>query len=367
MNDPSRILRILDANLDRAGEGLRVLEDVARLSLCHAALAERLRSTRHGLAQAVQRIPGLPERLVAARDSASDVGRAASHARPHRSLLDLVETNFDRVQEAVRCLEEFSRCLSTDLAQVFGQLRFEVYDIEHDLLPLVERASVAQRLEFELYVVVTGEFCGGREVTDVIRAAIDGGARAVQLREKSLGGRDLFALACAVRQRIAPGEALYIVNDALDVALACGADGVHLGQDDLPICAARALAGPGFVIGASTHSVAQAEAALAQGASYVNCGPVYPTRTKTQAHPPVGLALVREFAALHRRTPGGIVFTTMGGINRQNVADVVEAGADRVAVVTAVVSADDVRLAAQELLTAIRQARQRRTQAQEPL
>lgn len=202
--------------------------------------------------------------------------------------------------------------------------------------------------QVDLYPVTDRSQSNSRTNEEVLDGIIAGGARIVQLREKQLSKRDLFEQARRFRVATERHGMLLIINDHLDIALACGADGVHLGQDDLPLAAARRLA-PDLIIGVSTHDLAQALAAQAGGADYVNIGPIFPTGTKTVATPPRTPAAIREVAP-HLTVP----FTVMGGINRDNIGQVLDAGARRVAVVTAVTKAPDIAAAVRELRGLIR-------------
>lgn len=215
------------------------------------------------------------------------------------------------------------------------------------------RERLALFCHVDLYLVITERFCRGRAALEVLEAALAAGVRAVQLREKDLESRALFERALLFRERTSRAGALLIVNDRLDIALAAGADGVHLGQGDLPVGAARGIA-PELLIGASTHGQEQAIAAQREGASYVNIGPIFPTGTKETAVGPLGPAAI-ECIAPQLTIP----FTVMGGITLGNVGEVVCRGARHVAVVTAVTAAPDVRVAAEQLRTAIVRLAQR--------
>jgi thiamine-phosphate pyrophosphorylase len=191
--------------------------------------------------------------------------------------------------------------------------------------------------------VLTAPLPAGRTTADQVRAALEGGADVIQLREKTLPARPLIQL-CRELKALCDGfGALFIVNDRVDVALAADADGVHLGQDDLPAKEARRMLGHRKIIGVSTHSTAQALIAQADGADYVGCGPVFGTPTKPD-YAPVGLDLVKEYRRLVR-----IPFVAIGGIDASNIGAVVHAGARTVAVVRAVCGAPDPRAAAQAL------------------
>jgi thiamine-phosphate pyrophosphorylase len=202
-----------------------------------------------------------------------------------------------------------------------------------------------------LYVILDRVAAGGRDLEDVLGAAVDGGCRMVQLREKAWPSGRLLPLAERLRARCAAGGVTFIVNDRVDLALAVGADGVHLGQDDLPARAARPLLRPGMILGISTHSVAQARAAQADGADYVAVGSMFATATKPDFQL-VGPALLRKLRAEIRVPLIGI-----GGITHDNVQEVIGAGADGVAVISAVAAADDPRAASARFVALIRAAR----------
>lgn len=199
--------------------------------------------------------------------------------------------------------------------------------------------------ETDLYVVITEVFCGGRSPLDILDAALAAGVRLVQFREKDLEDGERVAKARAFRERTAAANALLIVNDRVDIALAAGADGVHLGQGDLPVADARRIA-PDLLIGASTHNLDQALAAQDAGASYVNIGPIFSTQTKTLTMNVLGPEAITEIAR-HLRIP----FSCMGGIKAENITQLVALGARHPAVVTAVAEADDPERAARELRT----------------
>jgi thiamine-phosphate pyrophosphorylase len=194
----------------------------------------------------------------------------------------------------------------------------------------------------DLYVVITEALCAGRSGLEVLKLTLAAGVRLVQLREKDISGRELYEQALAFRRESKAVGALLIINDRLDIALAAAADGVHLGEDDLPVAAARRLA-PDLIIGASTHSLEEALAAQEAGASYVNIGPIFPTQTKETAIP-LGPEMIDRIAPQLR-----IPWTTMGGIKASNIGQVVSRGARHPAVITAVTAAPDPTAAAKEL------------------
>jgi thiamine-phosphate pyrophosphorylase len=210
--------------------------------------------------------------------------------------------------------------------------------------------NLAQRLaafeKADLYVVITEAFCAGRLSLSVLDQVLAAGVSLIQLREKDLEGRDLYELAVAYRRRTAAAGALLIIDDRLDIALAAGADGVHLGQADLPVAAARRVA-PELIVGASSHSLEEALVAQEAGAGYVNIGPIFPTATKPDAVF-LGLDAISRIAPRLR-----IPWSTMGGINQSNIAQVVARGARHPAVMSAVTAAPDIGAIARALREAI--------------
>jgi len=205
--------------------------------------------------------------------------------------------------------------------------------------------------EVDLYVVITEAFCAGRPALSVLDACLDAGVKMIQCREKELDDVAYFDRVCAFRERARASNALLIVDDRVDIALAADADGVHLGQADLPVAAARRIA-PDLIVGASSHSQAQARAAEAAGASYVNIGPIYPTQTKLNTHAPLGPEAIGEI-----RSGLTIPATAMGGIKAHNLGPILAQCVRHIAVVTAVTAADDVRAAAASLREAIQRGR----------
>jgi thiamine-phosphate pyrophosphorylase len=201
-------------------------------------------------------------------------------------------------------------------------------------MSLGERMALFENTD--LYVVITGAFCAGRPPTEVLAKVLDAGVRVVQLREKDMTDKSLYRHALKFREISAKEHALLIVDDRIDIALATGADGVHLGQDDFPVEAAKKLA-PQLIIGCSTHAVQEAVSAQNAGADYVNIGPIFATQTKSGSICPLGPEAI-DAVASHLTIP----WTVMGGIKASNIDSVLERGAKHVAVVTGVTEQDDV-------------------------
>jgi len=209
-------------------------------------------------------------------------------------------------------------------------------------------------MEWSLYVVTDEELSKGKTHREIAAEAVNGGAGVIQLREKKKESREIYEDAVAIRE-ICKGKALFIVNDRLDIALASGADGVHLGQDDLPLSVARKIAGTDFIIGISVGSLEEASQAVKDGADYIAVSPVYATTSKMNAGPGHGLSLIRIIRDKYPEIP----IIGIGGLNASNAAEAINAGLSGIAVISAVVSQDDIAGAAKNLLSVIQEAKRK--------
>ncbi len=215
----------------------------------------------------------------------------------------------------------------------------------------VEKSCFANRQEriaafenVDLYPVISSEFTLNRPVKDIFHAVAEGGAKIVQLREKNASMQSLYELACACRPIANEYGILLIIDDHIDIALAANADGVHLGQEDMPLIAARRIA-PELLIGNSTHNEAEALAAgESKSADYINVGPIYPTGTKKVNCGALGIEAISRIAPLAK-----LPFTVMGGIKAHHIPELRAAGARRIAMVTEITQADDVTAKVKEL------------------
>jgi thiamine-phosphate pyrophosphorylase len=208
---------------------------------------------------------------------------------------------------------------------------------------------------FDLYVITDEALSHGLTHAEIARRAIAGGADVIQLRDKRMGGRELLNNAVQIRALTKKAGVLFIVNDRLDIALSCGADGVHLGQDDMPARLARPLCPPGFIIGVSAGTLEEAVQAVRDGADYIGLGPICYTGSKKDAGPVCGFDLITQ---VKRNVSLPVV--AIGGIGPDNVQDAIAAGADGLAVISAVVSQDDIALAAKRLKSLIDGAKHRK-------
>ena len=210
-----------------------------------------------------------------------------------------------------------------------------------------------KNIDYSLYLVTDRGLARGRSTFEIVKAAVDGGTTVVQLREKDCSTREFIEQALAIKDFLRTRKIPLIINDRLDVAQAVKADGVHLGQTDMPLETAKEILGDSMIIGISAESLEDAIAAERSGADYLGVSPIYATPTKTDTAPPLGLGGLREI-----RTAVRLPLVGIGGLNNQNCADVIRSGADGVAVVSAIVAADDPEAAARVLKQIITEARQ---------
>lgn len=324
---------MIDADGNRAREGLRVLEDLARFVLDATELASGFKDARH---EVTATLATLPLAALAARDAEGDVGEsigtAAEYERP--GIATVAEAAGSRTTEALRSLEETSKlvCPGGDAAGSFESMRYRVYDQTARLVAALGRNGPAG---WRVQVLLTDSACrhGWRPT---LEAVIAGGTDAVQVREKDLDPASLLARTREVIAVARPAGVSVIVNDRADVAAAAGADGVHLGQDDLPMEQVRRVVGSLAIVGGSAHDRQEAARVEAAGCDYAGVGRFAASRTKagaTQAGP----EMVREFVRAHP----GLPHLVIGGIDLENLASVIDAGGRGVAVCAAVCDAED--------------------------
>ena len=327
------LYRILDANLDRAREGLRVVEEWCRFGLDDLELVALCKQLRQELGHWHH------NEFRLARDTPGDVGTDLTHTHEasRSDVPAVLQANLCRVQEALRALEEYGKIYDPTMGAACKQMRYQVYTLESKLL---SQNRLQRMKQAKLYLVTTPV----DRLNETVEAALKGGVRLVQYRDKDAEDPVRYERARALRSLCHQYDALFIVNDRVDLALAVDADGVHLGQQDLPVMAARQLLGSHRIIGRSTTNPEELARALQEGVDYIGVGPVYATPTKADKAV-AGLAYVR-YAAEHSTLP----WFAIGGIDGQNLPEVIGAGAQRVAIVRAIMKAKDPAQAAQRIL-----------------
>jgi thiamine-phosphate pyrophosphorylase len=328
------VWRILDANLDRAREGLRIIEEWCRFALNDTAMANECKQMRQELG-----LWHTPE-IRSARDTAGDVGTELTH--PHEEqrtgIEQLLQANLCRVQEALRVLEEYGKLHSASMSSGCKQMRYRVYTLESNLLAYRRRQILAKA---KLYLVTSS----APDLLPRVEAALQGGLTLVQYRDKQSNDLDRLAIAKQMCQLCHQYGALFILNDRVDLALAVDADGVHLGQQDVSISLARQILGSQRIVGRSTTNPEEMARAIKEGADYIGVGPVYETPTKA-GKAAAGLEYVQH-AVKHATVP----WFAIGGIDSTNLDDVLQAGAPAIAIVRAIMSADNPTHAVQYCLS----------------
>lgn len=326
-------LRIIDANLNRAREGLRTCEEYARLVLNDARASDAIKKARRHLEACVGALGDLAPQLIAARDIEGDVGvRPGADDVKRTTEQDIAAAGIKRAQEALRVIEEFCQLHSKPAAAEAAKARYAAYAAEQQVFAAAHaRAILHQSL---VMVIFAREACKAdwRETLDGL---VEGGARLFQIREKDATARDLAAFVEDFLTRVPRDETCVLINDRADVALRVKADGVHLGQDDLDIATARKILGASSIVGQSTHNLEEARHAEQTGADYVGLGAMFHTRSKkvqSQGSPAL-LAEVLSGVSLP-------VFP-IGGIDAGNVSELIGFGARHVAVSSALLGSDD--------------------------
>ena len=331
------IYRIIDANINRASEALRVLEDWARYSKDDKQISEKLKKIRHS----INDLSSKCSNFVMSRESGDDVGRSIENNSKRNSVRDVIRANCKRFEEALRVLSEYGQIINLDTKTIENN-RYEIYTIEKELL---KNEKLLQLYNARLYLVTNRDgFKSDRDFLNVIEQSVSGGVDIIQLREKNANETKILNLAKEIKSIVSDTEVLFVINDRVDLALAADADGVHLGQDDLAVNEARKITPEGFIIGLSTHSMEQGKNGIISGADYLGVGPVFPTPTKPD-YKVAGL----EYVSWAKDNLKNIPWFAIGGIDEGNINKVTIAGAERVAVVRAIMNSKDPKVAAEKL------------------
>ena len=338
-------LRIIDASLNRIGEGLRILEDIARLLLNDHTLTEQLKTMRHEL---IRSDWSFQQQLLQARNSESDVGIniEITGEEEERKLPIVIVANARRIQESLRTMEEMTKIpggIPNLDSEKFKQARFNLYSIEQAILSKLLRQDKTKLLS-GLYVIIDTRALKGRSHVEAATQAIRGGAKVIQLRDKLLSKKELLPIAQELKNLCSAHNVPFIINDYLDLVLAVDADGLHLGQDDLPIKVARKLLPIDKILGISITTVDQAITAEAEEADYIAVGSMYPTTSKETAKV-VGLDRLRQI-----RQAVILPLVAIGGITKDNIDEVITAGANSVAIISAILQAEDIEAATRQII-----------------
>ncbi len=330
--DANYAMSLIDMNLNRASEGLRTVEDIARLVRRDASVAAAIKNLRHELQLAVQELPR--NQRLSSRNTHRDAGTQATEnaEKSRQDFHQIVSSASERTTQSLRVLEETLKLIDQAIAEKVKQLRYVAYDrLAHAELRLLHEAFPQDaRLYLLLDCSDPIDAFGAR-----IEAYAEAGVDVFQLRDKHADGAQLLQYARCGVAAASRMERLFIVNDRVDIAIAAGASGVHLGQEDLAIREARAMLDARMFVGVSTHNVEQVDAAVSAGADYIGCGPTFPSMTKPFESFP-GLPFLTEAASRC-----SIPLFAIGGIGASNMGDVLATGCKGVAVSSAIHAADN--------------------------
>ena len=325
--------RIIDVNLNRASEALRIIEELARFKFDDKNLTEKFKTIRHNINNTYS---DEYNDLLKERNSQEDVGPQVVNTSKRCSLQDILKANFKRSEQALRVLEEYSKLGCQNKSSVFELARYELYTLEKEMNSKALDLYKAKRLKnCKLYLVTDRSLFDDLDTFyDAVASALAGGVDILQLREKTATAKEFVEIAKTLKHLCGLNDTIFIINDRVDIAQAVKADGVHLGQEDIDIHTARNLLGNEAIIGLSTHKPEDAINAMDNGADYAGAGPVFTTPTKP-GREAVGLEYVK-WASKNMTIP----FFAIGGIDETNIEEVIKAGANRIAAVRAIINAD---------------------------
>ncbi len=323
-----RIFQIIDANLDRAREGLRVLEDWARFGLGNNDYVTRLKNFRQILGKNHLEIYKLTRNYI------EDQSKGLTHLEQfnRKTPEQIISTNAGRVQEALRVVEEFSRQHNYELSKIASEIRYEIYTIEIALLSLSNFKNSEEIIkENDLYVITAQR----DNLLEIIEDILIAGVRIIQHRFKTGTDKDHLQEAIQIKNLCKRYNSLFIINDRVDIALASNADGIHLGQDDIDLRTARKLLGYSKIIGISANNAIEISKALKEGCDYIGIGPVFETATKKEKKP-LGIEKIKTLTK-----DLNIPWFAIGGVNTNNISYLKSNGFKKFALVSQLMNSED--------------------------
>ena len=323
-----RIYQIIDANLDRAREGLRVLEDWARFGLGENDYVTKIKNFRQILGKNHLEI------YKKSRNYTEDQCKGLTHQEQikRKTPEQIISSNAGRVQEALRVIEEFSRQHNHELSKIASEIRYEIYTLEIELLSFNKRKKFEEILkENDLYFITDQK----DNLLEIIEEILIAGVRIIQHRFKTGTDQDHLQEAIQIKNLCKRYNSLFIVNDRVDIALASNADGIHLGQDDLDLKTARKLLGYSKIVGISANNAIDISNALKEGCDYLGIGPVFETTTKKNKIP-LGIENIKTLTK-----DLNIPWFAIGGIKSKNISYLKACGFKKVALVSEIMNSED--------------------------
>lgn len=325
------MFRLIDSNINRVCEGLRVIEDILRFKYNSVDLSKKLKKLRHMVRSNYY---GFDEDLLNSRDVLNDVGPIMTKELTliqSKTVLSLICRNFKRIQEGLRSLEEITK--NFEVINGSGKIegiRYATYNLEKEIVGYLTRREFTLP---PLYGITYLKDSVGRSNLEIVEEMIAAGIKIIQYREKDLSLKEKYTECLEIRKLTKVAGVTFIINDHIDIALLVDSDGVHIGQDDIPIKDVRSILGFNKIIGLSTHSPEQAKKAVEDGADYIGVGPIYFTKTKKNICSPVGLKYLNW---VNKNID--IPYVTIGGIKEHNLHEVLQNGAKSVAIVSDITS-----------------------------
>jgi len=317
--------RIIDANVNRLIEGLRVVEDLLRFDSLKTGVSKKIKSLRHEITAQVEKMS-----LIENRKAQNDAGRLVTEKAEYdrSNIIGIYRANFKRAQEACRVIEEVSKLNSISLAKYFESLRYKLYDIEQEVVKVTEFPSQC------LYALVTKSLCK-KDPLDIVKMIRDGGADILQLREKEMEDGDFFEWSASVVKELKGSDTKLIINDRVHIAQLLDVQGVHLGQGDLPLKEVRKILKPWQWVGRSTSAIEVAQQAEEEGHDYIGVGPLFLTPTKKHRKA-VGLEYIKEV-----NKSCGIPYVAIGAVNRNSVDEILKFKPRGIAICTGIIASED--------------------------
>ena len=320
-----RVYQIIDANLDRAREGLRVLEDWARFGIGGNSFVAKIKNYRQILGRNHLEI------YKQSRNYIEDECKGLTHKEQNnrKTPEQIISSNAGRVQEALRVLEEFSRLHNKELSKIASEIRYEIYNLEVDLLNLSKNKESEEILkENDLYVITYPK----DNLLEIIEDVLIAGVKIIQHRFKTGTDKDFLEEAIKIKNLCERYNSLFIINDRVDIALASNADGIHLGQDDLDLKTARKLLGYSKIIGISANNEIDISKALKDGCDYIGIGPVFETATKKDKKP-LGIEKIQTLTK-----DLNVPWFAIGGVTTNNISHLISSGFQKVALVSQIMN-----------------------------
>jgi len=323
-----QILQIIDANLDRAREGLRVLEDWARFGLGQENIVKRIKNFRQILGKHHLDL------YKKSRNRINDQCKGLKHFEQIKRVKPekIISSNSARVQEALRVIEEYSRGHNQNLSEIASEIRYEIYTLELELLNLSSREQAKEIIRKNHLYTITNQ---KKDLLRIVEDILIGGVKIIQYRFKEGNDKEHLKEAILINKLCKKYNSLFIINDRIDIALASNADGIHLGQEDLDIKTARKILGNSKIIGISANNEKDISDALKNGCDYLGIGPVFKSSTK-KGKKPLGLDKVYSLTKDLQ-----IPWFAIGGINKKNITDLRNYGFNKVALVSELMKSED--------------------------